>query len=65
MDDLFLCCLSPDSSQEDSLSLLQRLALKGQQLEKKNFFFQFAQIQVWYLGHLMLEKELNLDFMVP
>ena len=39
MDDLFLCCLSLDSSQEDSIPLLQLLALKGQQVEKKIFFF--------------------------
>ena len=56
--DLLLC--SPEASlQEDSIHFLKLLALKGRKVAKEKL--QFAQTQVWHLGHLLSERGLHLD----
>ena len=59
VDNLLLCSLSQDSSQEVSIHLLRLLALKGLKIAKEKL--QFAQIQVQYLGHLKSEQGRHLD----
>ena len=39
MDDLLLCSLSQDSSEEDSIHLLKISALKGHKVDQKNCSF--------------------------
>lgn len=57
VDDLL--CSSQVSSQEDSIHLLELLALKGHKVSKGKL--QFFQIQFLHLGHLISEQELHLD----
>ena len=59
MDDLLLCSPFQVSLHEDSLHLLKLLALQGHKVTKQKL--QFAQTQVWYLGHLISGQGLHLD----
>ena len=59
VDDLLLFSLSQGFSQKDSIHLLKLLASKGPKFTKEKL--QFAQTQVWYLGHLISEQGLHSD----
>ena len=57
VDDLLLCSPIQASLQKDSLHLLKLSALKGHHVAKEKL--QFAQTQIWYLGHLIWGQGLH------
>lgn len=59
VDDLLLCSCFQVSSQEDSIHLLELLALKGHKVSKEKL--QSVQTQFQCLGHLISEQGLHLD----
>ena len=59
VDDLLLCSPFQASSQEDNIHSLKLLALKGHKFTKEKL--RFAQTQVQYLGHLIIEQRVHLD----